>query len=476
MQLTEGEKTGNLMVWATATGELVTHYVCKVLGEKSLWPLLKWSDDEAVAYRLVSNEMHFFDGKAPTQQAVHKLRVENIAKCAMSPGGAPHHVATFVPEKKGAPAVVRLWRHADFGEGRFLASKSFYKASEVSLMWSPKADALLIHTHTEVDRTGKSYYGETGLFFMTLEGKVSNVTLNKEGPIHDVQWSPQGGEFAVVFGFSPSRTALFNDKCEMTFDFGEAPRNTISWSPHARFLAIAGFGNLSGELSFWDRKTLKCLGTVEAHMTVSYEWSPDSRHFLTAILFPRLRVDNGYRVWSCNGSLLQEEKLDELSLAAWRPLPSSLYAAPDETAFVKRSGGGGGAANKTTATAAKYVPRHMREASGATASAGGTRGSSLADLAKAQESGGTAAAFRPGQAPLGAETESSSASSAKNKAKREAKKKIRNVEKKIRQIVELKELVAGGKTLEANQLGKIKAEAAVKEELALLQEQLRGAA
>ncbi len=40
-KLTEGDKTGNLMVWATATGELVTHYVCKVLGEKSLWPLLK---------------------------------------------------------------------------------------------------------------------------------------------------------------------------------------------------------------------------------------------------------------------------------------------------------------------------------------------------------------------------------------------------------------------------------------------------
>ena len=45
--------------------------------------LTRWSDDEAVAYRLVSNEMHFFDGKAPTQQAVHKLRVENIAKCAV---------------------------------------------------------------------------------------------------------------------------------------------------------------------------------------------------------------------------------------------------------------------------------------------------------------------------------------------------------------------------------------------------------
>ena len=42
--------------------------------------LARWSDDEAVAYRLVTNEMHFFDGHAPTQQAVHKLRVEGIAK------------------------------------------------------------------------------------------------------------------------------------------------------------------------------------------------------------------------------------------------------------------------------------------------------------------------------------------------------------------------------------------------------------
>ena len=77
-------------------------------------------------------------------------------------------------------------------------------------------------------------------------------------------------------------------------------------------LAIAGFGNLSGELSFWDRKTCKCLGTVDAHMSVAYEWSPDSKYFLTAILFPRLRVDNGYRIWSCNGNLLPLERTSHL--------------------------------------------------------------------------------------------------------------------------------------------------------------------
>ena len=133
---------------------------------------------------------------------------------------------------------------------------------------------------------------------------MTNVKLSKEGPIHDVQWSPKGDEFVAVFGYSPSKAVIFNTKCEEVYNFGEAPRNTVRWSPHARFLIIAGFGNLSGELSFWDRKTCKCLGTVDAHMSVAYEWSPDSKYFLTAILFPRLRVDNGYRIWSCNGNLL----------------------------------------------------------------------------------------------------------------------------------------------------------------------------
>lgn len=62
---------------------------------------------------------------------------------------------------------------------RFLASKAFYKAAEVQLLWAPVGGSLLIHTHTEVDTTGSSYYGATGLFAMAANGKVQNVTLSK---------------------------------------------------------------------------------------------------------------------------------------------------------------------------------------------------------------------------------------------------------------------------------------------------------
>ena len=226
----------------------------------------------------------------------------------------------------------------------------------------PVGGALLVHTQTEHDATGKSYMGETGLYHMPLDGKkILNVQLKKEGPIHDVQWSPLGDEFMVIFGQSPPEACISNRKCEIVHSFGEGPRNTISYSPHGRFLCLAGFGNMSGELAFYDRKTTKCLGTVDAHMTVNYGWSPDSCMFLTAICFPRLRVDNGFRVWSLAGGLLHKEALDELTIAERRPQPASMFSAPDESDLAAAPRRRHAA---PTSQAKKYVPPGQRAAGG----------------------------------------------------------------------------------------------------------------
>jgi translation initiation factor 2A len=524
-----GEGEGNLKIWRVATGELVCSWQQKILGDRSMWPAVNWSCDEEFCYKVVTNEVHFMDGGKPTSAPTSKLRVEGVAQCTVEPTGAPHHVATFVPEKKGAPAVLRVWTHGDYGEGRFLATRSFFKADTTKMLWCPVGGALLVHTQTEVDTTGKSYMGETGLYYMPLDGKkVLNVQLKKAGPIHDVQWSPKGDEFIAVFGQSPPEACIFNRNCEVVHSFGEGPRNTVSWSPHGRFLCLAGFGNMSGELAFYDRSTTKCLGTVDAHMTVNYGWSPDSRSFLTAICFPRLRVDNGFRIWSLAGGLLHKESLEELTIAEWRPQPASLFPPPGDAELA--------AAPRATARAAptsqakKYVPPGQRAAGGGGRSlsdlaasvpggggpgfgAGGGR--SLASLAGALESGGSAA-IRGGPPP-GSEPADGSASSRnaqKQKAKREAAKKkkdgeaeaataaasaakpaagggggggaddgpeteekvtkkIRAVEKKLRQVAELKELKAGGKPLEKNQLDKIENEASVQAELETLQGKLK---
>ena len=62
-------------------------------------PSIKFSSDEAISCRLVTNEIQFFDPKDFSKGIVNRLRVPGIAalELSMVPGS---HVAAFVPESK----------------------------------------------------------------------------------------------------------------------------------------------------------------------------------------------------------------------------------------------------------------------------------------------------------------------------------------------------------------------------------------
>lgn len=144
--------------------------------------------------------------------------------------------------------------------------------------------------------------------------------LDKEGPIHDVTWSPTSKSFGVVYGYMPAKTVIFNQKAEPIHTFPLSPRNTIMYSPHGRFVLVAGFGNLAGQMDIYDlSKDYTRLTTIEASNASHCEWSPDGRHILTATLSPRLRVDNGIRIWHALGGLMYNEEMSELYEVTWRP-------------------------------------------------------------------------------------------------------------------------------------------------------------
>ncbi|CAI7786762.1 unnamed protein product, partial [Closterium sp. NIES-54] len=46
----------------------------------------------------------------------------------------------------------------------------------------------------------------------------------------------------------PAKATLFDNRCKPLFDFGSGPRNLVRWSPHSRFICLAGFGNLPGDV------------------------------------------------------------------------------------------------------------------------------------------------------------------------------------------------------------------------------------
>lgn len=126
----------------------------------------------------------------------------------------------------------------------------------------------------------------------------------------------------------PAKATLFDMKCKPVFDFGTGSRNTVLWAPHGRFLVLGGFGNISGNMQFWDNNRKKMMAEVKAPGSTNYAWSPCSRFFLTATLFPRLRVDNGFKVWKYDGSLVHQEQVRSFPLVffslalihSWRAL------------------------------------------------------------------------------------------------------------------------------------------------------------
>ena len=67
----------------------------------------------------------------------------------------------------------------------------------------------------------------------------------------------------------------------------------FSLTSMSSLLCLAGFGNLQGNMEFWDTRNRKLINQVKAADSTFFEWSPDGEHILTATCSPRLRVGNG---------------------------------------------------------------------------------------------------------------------------------------------------------------------------------------
>ena len=51
-----------------------------------------------------------------------------------------------------------------------------------------------------------------------VDGHHESLASLKEGPVHDVAWSPTGSHFIVIAGFMPAKTVLFDAKCGFKLD------------------------------------------------------------------------------------------------------------------------------------------------------------------------------------------------------------------------------------------------------------------
>ncbi len=378
------KETGpNMFVYETISGKVVAKIIEKSF-TRAKWPFLKWSSDEKIASRRVTNQIQFFKGSPlNTEEIISSLHVPGVASFVLSPVSKPLKIATFVPERKGSSATVSVYLFPeDTKKQKPLNSRSFFKAQEGDLKFSPSGKFLICHTSTDIDRSGGSYYGAMFGYLLSCRSKGVQDTCALPEPCQAVEWSPTDDEFVAITGkVSTASAAIYNSKGKKMHDFGKAARNTISWAPHGRFFLIAGFGSLQGTMDFYDHETMKKIGHTSAGSPpTSWQWSPDSRCLLLATLFPRMRQGVGFEMYNYRGDILFREDCEELTQVAWQyssgvkypnhpPSPGKIRAKDisvrKQAKKTKAISTGGkyvppGRRNRSVETMKKYVPPGAR--------------------------------------------------------------------------------------------------------------------
>ncbi|OQR71599.1 eukaryotic translation initiation factor 2A-like [Tropilaelaps mercedesae] len=318
----------NLFIVNCSSGETIHSYVQR---RQTGWEP-HWFADESYMARAFSNTVMFYE---PVDMSKHakQINIPHVADICLSPSIGKKFLACYIsPSSKAQPAFCRI--HNIDQPNDALASKSFFKCDSVSFKWNAKGTDLLILAINEVDKTNTSYYGEQTLHYANVKGDSCFVQLNKAGAIHHTEWGTDS--FCVVYGAMPARATIFNLKCDPVWDLQEGPRNLACFNPHGNILLIAGFGNLQGTVETWDVEQRKRISVMKIPDTTHLEFAPDGMHFLTATLAPRLRVNNGFKVWHYSGALKTEiismnddcDSFDEMWQAQIHKEPASEYARP----------------------------------------------------------------------------------------------------------------------------------------------------
>ena len=404
----------------------------------------QWTCDDAFMGRMVNGEVHFYiqidvDNKKNFPSS--RIILDSLDEFLICPSVRDFKCAIFAKESKGRPGSIRIYPIGSNEEiiSNHSAQKTFFKADRCQFRWSPNGKNLLALTSTEVDKTGKSYYGESNLYFLASDGKFDcRVDLNGGGPIHNFNWSPLGNEFIVIHGFMPAITSLFDLKCKQVYDFTCGSKNEALYNSAGNLIVFGGFGNLPGTMEVWRRTgSVSRVGAMQSVGTTVMEWSADGSVLLTAVLTPRLRVDNGFKLWSMTGELLHHSAYNELYQVLWAPCDSSRYAAPKIESAVNQS-----STNSTSSPAISATGELKKEA---------YRPPSLRNKPSPQKSPATQA---PPPPPVSLPASISKEARA-----------VRRIQEKLTSIATIKAKLAAGEQLEPEQIEKMARESEIQKEL-----------
>uniref|UniRef100_A0AC34R963 Eukaryotic translation initiation factor 2A n=1 Tax=Panagrolaimus sp. JU765 TaxID=591449 RepID=A0AC34R963_9BILA len=354
----------NLNFFSVKEGKHVGVVIAKTKEEIAVW-----TQDEKYLVRIDGSQVLVNDG-LDFRKLLFKTVISGVRQIELSPNTNQYLFAAFIPAKN-EPSKVEIRSLSP--DMKVLKTLTLMRCDKINMWWNARGSHLLVMNTEEVDKSNQSYYGMSFLNLMPANGETVKISLDKNGPISDVKWNPEGSHFATAYGFMPAKVGVFNLAGNRIWDLGEGPRNEIHFNPQGNLMVTSGFGSLAaGRIQIWNFSEQKEINMIEVPNTTHFSFSPDGQHFSTVIAAPRMRVDNSYRLWHFTGKQLFEFKPEKYEL--WELQFRKISAAPKKFAISELSqdekiqtgvavklGDGQQVAAGAIKKSSAYVPPHKRK-------------------------------------------------------------------------------------------------------------------
>ena len=296
-----GKDHKNLKVWSCDDGELVAEFHRRGITDDH-WPVIQFDAAETHVFFTVNNAIVYYSMDGDMTKADGKVKLDGVTQFKMGPAKRKL-LATFVPESS-KPAVFAV---LDWEDGSTINRKNFYRvwrplprhtervllqqrrlrhtlcvslpcrlqamsgggakspreerpsahalqASRCNLNWNRKGSHVLCQSISDFDATNKSYFGESRLYLLSADGRTDMaITMEDDPSIVDVAWAPDGEAFVALGGHQPAKAVLYSAKGKVICKMATGPYNHIRWNAQGRFVLLAGFGNLPGDVQLLER-------------------------------------------------------------------------------------------------------------------------------------------------------------------------------------------------------------------------------
>lgn len=320
------EDPQNLIIWETRSLLNKRAFSLPVL---DYWPYFKWSHDGNYFATITEDNLSIYTTPSMKLLGNRKINVQNIRNFSWCP--SENWIAYWQSEKNNIPARVTV---ISVPNCEPISYKNLFNVNNIEIFWQNTGTYLAV----KVDRSVKNKKESENVFeiFRLQEKDIPVENFEIKSKVMSMSWDPKGPRFAVLQGEQGRTDITFYKIGEKIVQLGKTlvnkKCNVIKWSPLGQYCVLAGLNNMSFDsLEFWDiGSDTPTLMNSQQHSNVTHLfWDPTGRYVSSINTYSGHSVDNGFIIWTFQGTKMFEERIDSFIQFQWRPRPPSVLNDED---------------------------------------------------------------------------------------------------------------------------------------------------